>query len=123
MTSVKDGTSSSSASLLCRKLGPFIEVIQYDPEDFISIIKTSFIYQSINIVINIIIFHTFLGHYILSVSLGSLLSVIVRLLLQINGHKNMHTALFCVVCAVPFFIIIMKQFQFTSFTIFLAVFS
>ena len=47
--------------------------------------------------------HTYLSHYILSESFGSLLSKIVHLLLQINGHKNMHTALLCVVCPLPVF--------------------
>ena len=49
--------------------------------------------------------HTYLSHYILSVSFCSLLSAIVHLLLQINVHKNMRTALFCVVYALPVFII------------------
>ena len=48
--------------------------------------------------------HTYLLHYILSVSFGSLLSAIVHLLPQINVCKNMRTALFCVVCALPVFI-------------------
>ena len=34
----------SSASPLCRKFHSFIEVIKYEPENFISIIKTSLIY-------------------------------------------------------------------------------
>ena len=33
-----------SASPLCRKFCPFIEVIKYEPEDFISIVKTSVFY-------------------------------------------------------------------------------
>ena len=33
-----------SESSLCWKFLPFIEVIMYEPEDFISIIKTSFFY-------------------------------------------------------------------------------
>ena len=34
----------SRASLLCQKYLPFIEAIKYEPEDFISVIKTGFIY-------------------------------------------------------------------------------
>ena len=49
--------------------------------------------------------HTYLSHYILSVSFASLPSAIVYLLLQINVHKNMRTALFCAVCALPVFIL------------------
>ena len=48
--------------------------------------------------------HTYLSHYILSVLFGSLLSAIVHLLPQINVHRDMRTALFCVVCARPVFI-------------------
>ena len=67
-------------SPLCQKFSPFIEVIKYEPEDFISILKTSFIY-----------FHkcyykykfsnTLLAHYFLSVSFGSLLLTIDHLML------------------------------------------
>ena len=42
----------------------------------------------------------------LSVSFVSLLSAIVHLLPQINVRKNMCTALFCVICAVPVFIML-----------------
>ena len=48
--------------------------------------------------------HTYLSYYILSVSFGSLLSAIVHLLPQINVRKDMRTALFYVVCALPVFI-------------------
>ena len=48
---------------------------------------------------------TYLSHYILSVSFVSLLSVIVHLLTQINVRRDMHTALFCIVCTLPVFII------------------
>ena len=48
-----------------------------------------------------VVIHTYLSHYILCVLFGCLLSVIVHLLPQINVRKNMHTALFCVVCALP----------------------
>ena len=34
----------NSMSPLCQKFYPCIEVIKYEPEDFISIIKTGFIY-------------------------------------------------------------------------------
>ena len=46
---------------------------------------------------------------ILSVSFDSLFSAIVQLLPQIIVRKNMHTALFCVVCALPVFIIVYKH--------------
>ena len=49
--------------------------------------------------------HTYLSHYILSVLVGSLLLAIVHLLPQINVRKDMPTALFCVVYALPVFII------------------
>ena len=52
--------------------------------------------------------HTYFSHYILCVLFGSLLSAIVHLLLQINVRKKMHTALFCVICALPVFIISYK---------------
>ena len=55
-----------------------------------------------------VVIHTYLSHYILCVSFGSLLSVIVYLLPQINVCKNMCTALFCVVCALLVFIIFDK---------------
>ena len=51
-----------------------------------------------------VVIHTYLSHYILCISFGSLLSTIVHLLPQINVRKNMRTALFCVVCALPVFI-------------------
>ena len=41
MTSIK---AYIRACPLCRTFRPFIEVIKYEPEDFISIIKTGFIY-------------------------------------------------------------------------------
>ena len=41
-----------------------------------------------------VVIHTYLSHYILSVSFGSLLSAIIQLLPQIIVHKNMCTALF-----------------------------
>ena len=40
---------------------------------------------------------------------GALLSAIVGLLPQINVRKNMRTALFCVVCALPVFIMLNKE--------------
>ena len=52
-----------------------------------------------------VVIHTYLSHYILCVSFGSLLSAIVHLLAQINVRKNMGTALFCVVCTLSVFII------------------
>ena len=92
-----------SASPLCWKIRPFIEVIKYEPEDFISIIKTSLIY-SITIIIKMEFFlRTIFCLYCLQ--FGSVLSTSVHLLLQINGCKNMRTALFCVVCALLIFII------------------
>ena len=42
----------------------------------------------------------------MSVSFGSVLSAIVQLLPQIIVCKNMCTALFCVVCALPVFIML-----------------
>ena len=39
-----DNGRAGSASPLCMKFRPFIEVIKYEPEDFISIIKTSIFY-------------------------------------------------------------------------------
>ena len=54
-----------------------------------------------------VVIHTYLSHYILCLSFGSLLSAIVHLLPEINARKNMCTALFCVVCALPVFIIVL----------------
>ena len=53
-----------------------------------------------------VVIHTYLSHYILCVSFGSVLLAIVHLVPQINVCKNMHTALFCVVCTLPVFIIL-----------------
>ena len=61
----------------------FIEVIKYESEDFVSIIKYYYKFDFL---------HTHLSHYILSVSFGSLLSKIVYLLPQINVSNNMCTA-------------------------------
>ena len=47
----------------------------------------------------------FVELYFVGILFGSLLSMIVHLLLQINGRKNIRTALFCVACALPVFII------------------
>ena len=47
-----------------------------------------------------------MSRYILCVSFRSLLSAVVHLLPQINVHKNMRTALFYVVCALPVFMIL-----------------
>ena len=55
-----------------------------------------------------VVLHTYLSHYILCVSFGSLLTAIVHLLPQINVPKNMRTALFCVVCPLPVFIMEVK---------------
>ena len=44
-----------------------------------------------NVTINIICYAPILLHYILSVSLGLLLSTMVCLSFQINARKNMHT--------------------------------
>ena len=46
-----------------RQYCPFKKVIKYEPEDFISIIKTGFFYQSINIIVNMLFTHLFVALY------------------------------------------------------------
>ena len=121
----------SSESPLCRKFRPFIEVIKYEPEDFISTLMPHgcilllLSYTCVHITLffhhkdQFHLFnhkyyykydfsHTYLSHYILSLSFGSVLLTIIHLLLQINGRKNMRTTLFCVVCALLVFILAIK---------------
>ena len=96
-------------SPLCRKFCPFIQVIKYEPEDFISMIKKKRFHLVIHkYYCKYVSIHTYLSHYILCVSFGSLLSPIVHLLPQINVYKNMRIALICVVCALPVFIIVIR---------------
>ena len=94
------------ASPLCRKFCSLKEVIKYEPEDFYY--KVWFLLLINKYYCKYVFIRTYFSHYILSVSFGSLLSAIVHLLLQINVRRNMCTALFCVVCALPVFIMTVK---------------
>ena len=89
-------------------------VINHKTEDFISIIKTGFIDLSINIIVNMLLYTPFSRNIFYLYRLVSL-SAIVQLLPQIIVRKNMRTALFSVVCALPVFIILVNFEEFSLF--------